>query len=596
VKAETVPIEDYGLLGDTRTAALVTRSGSIDWMCFPAFDGSPIFGRLVLGTNGGHFELSIEGASPTHRRYVGNSSTIETTWETDSATLLVRDCMIADVSSLLLPRLLLVRSVECHSGTGVAKVHWSPRFGRDRLRIETRTNAEWLIASNSEYSLSLTTDRGLPPLVDEEASYSLQTGERMTIVCAGAYREPLPLLRARDAIALVDRDISWWETWASEITYEGPHAEMVRRSLITVRLLTFAPSGAPVAAPTTSLPERVGHDSNWDYRLAWPRDASLGVYAFAACGKHAEARAFMNWLLHASRLTRPRLSVVYTLWGKPPPTERTVAGAAGYARSLPVRTGNAAADQTQLDVYGWVLAAARRLVGENPDFLTSDMCGALRGFANHVVENWKKSDAGIWEQRDKDEQFVHSKGMAWVALDAGIDLARSIGAKHTDVARWLAARDEIAADIWKSGRRKDGALAQSYGSQDLDASVLLLAWLQFGRTSAGDGMALTVDRIRTELEQKPGLLYRTSAFRAREGIFSVCGFWLVLALLAIGDGNEARATFEATCASANDLGLFAEELDPRIGRFLGNFPQSFVHSSLAIAASALDRVPRTTTA
>ncbi len=388
-------------------------------------------------------------------------------------------------------------------------------------------------------------------------------GRPLVVAMSMAHRQPLVLVRPETALRLLEDTDRWWRGWTSGISYAGAGADAVRRSLIVLRLLTYSPSGAPVAAPTTSLPEEVGGIRNWDYRFAWPRDAGIGIAAFLATGLLDEAHSFLHWLLHASRLTRPRLRVLYTLDGKPGPQEEEVLGAPGYGVSRPVRIGNGATGQHQLDLYGWVVDAAWVVVRSGGK-LDAETWRTIAGFADFVARRWPEPDAGIWEIRGNDDQHVHSKLMAWLALDRALRISSGYRTRRSRIERWTRERDALAIQIRPA----------------------------FGFDPPGsDRLTGTIDAVRRSLSAGDPLIYRyrpgSDGLEGAEGAFLPCSFWLVQALALTGRREEARALFEDLCSLSNDLGLFAEEIDPVTGSQLGNFPQALTHAALIQAALAL---------
>jgi GH15 family glucan-1,4-alpha-glucosidase len=588
-----VPIGDYGLIGDTRTAALVAPDGALDWWCLPRFDSPPVFGRLVGGDDAGSFETGpAEPAVLTRRCYREATATLETRWSVDGGELTLTDSMIAEVSGRLLPTTTLVRRVEARGRPIRAALRISPRFGAARTpaaRISARSGA--LVIEDPQVALAVLTDAPVALTADETIPFGVTPATPVTIVVGASERGPLVFVPPSAAFAEAERDERGWRRWAHGITAPQESRDAVVRSLLTLQLLTYSPSGAPVAAPTTSLPERLGGERNWDYRYAWPRDASIGIGAFLAAGKDREARAFLAWLLHASRLARPRLPALFTLDGRPGPAERELEGWPGYADSRPVRVGNGAAEQHQLDGYGWVIDAAW-LLTDAGHRLDTETWRVMRGFANHVAARWDRPDAGIWERRDAPRHHVHSKLMAWLALDRAARIADRRGGRAARRAPvWRSVRDAVAADVHRNGYDKElGAYTAAYGSNDLDAAVLLLPILGI-EPDGSPRVAGTVDAIRARLGAGGPLLYRyvgDDGLPGREGAFLPCSFWLVQALARLGRREEAWRLFDELVVLGGPLGLYAEELDPGTREHLGNFPQALTHAALLQAAAALD--------
>jgi GH15 family glucan-1,4-alpha-glucosidase len=584
------PIGDYGLLGDTRTAALVSSVGAIDWLCVPRFDGQPVFGRLVGGPSAGTFRVGPAQASPiVERRYRDHTATLETTWAVGGSRLTLTEAMVAEVAGHLLPATLLVRRLSVAGGSVDVMVEFDPRLGEDhrRPRISRR---EDLVCTWGSLAVSLGSDPRLGIEPGRPISTTVTPDQPITLVLAVAHREPLVHVHPAMAWDLLAEDEARWRAWTAQIADTLPFREAVVRSLLTLRLLTYAPSGAAVAAATTSLPEELGGVRNWDYRYAWPRDASIGVAAFLGVGKLTEVRGFLGWLLHASRLDRPRLPALLTLDGRHVPKEREVHGWAGYAASVPVRVGNGAADQHQLDGYGWVVDAAWVLV-QAGHHLYSETWRAMRGFADLVARRWQQPDAGIWEIRDDVAHHVHSKLMGWLALDRALRIADTHRLPARQRQRWLTAREALAADVKARGYDPArGSYTRTYGSADLDAAVLVLPLLDIEDVDSPRVLG-TIDAIRDELSAGGPLLYRYPPGRdgltGAEGAFLPCSFWLVQALARTGRHTEAVELFQALLDHANPIGLYAEEMDPSTGAHLGNFPQALTHAALVQAALAI---------
>jgi GH15 family glucan-1,4-alpha-glucosidase len=581
-------IGDYGLIGDGRTAALCSSQGSIDWLCVPRFDSEPVFGRLVGGERAGSFSIRVDGVRETVRQYRDRSAVLETTWRTGSSEVRLTEGMVLDVSSSLIPQLVLVRRLESRGAPTIARIRFDPRRGLpgDEPRTERRSNL--LACSWGSLVLGLLVEPGLPLVPSEEIDVLLDPATPLTFVLTLADREPVIHIGSETAVRALEATDDWWREWCRGVRYQGPQDREVLRSLITLRLLTYAPSGAPVAAATTSLPETIGGPSNWDYRFSWPRDASIGLSAFLSVGRPEEAHAFIHWLLQASRLTRPRLHVLYTLDGNPGPGERAIPEAPGYRGSQPVRVGNAAAHQHQLDVYGWVLDAAWGMVRSRRR-LHAETWRTMSGLADFVAENWRRPDASMWEVRGEERHYVHSKLMGWLALDRAVRIAGTHRTRRRRVERWQSDRDTLAADVRARGFDPHrGSYVRSYGAPDLDAALLLLPALGFEEPGS-PRLNGTVSAIRAELATGP-FVYRyppSESEAGTEGAFLACSFWLVDALARLGRVDEAEEVFESLLAHANDLGLFAEEMDPATGEHLGNFPQGLTHAALIQAALSL---------
>lgn len=589
------PIEDYGLIGDTRTAALVASDGGIDWMCVPRFDGPPVFGRLVGGSEAGTFRLGpSEQATVIARQYRPGTASLETTWRASSGRLTLHEGMIAEVTGALLPTTLLVRRLTAEGGPVEAVIHFDPRYGEHRLPPSVQHRAGILVCNWAATAIALHCSPPVPVEPGQPTTVIVTPGQPLTVVLAVAEREPIVYVNADTAWAALEADEQRWRTWSDEIDDGLPHRDMAVRSLLTLRLLTYSPSGAPVAAPTTSLPEHLGGSRNWDYRYAWPRDASIGIAAFLGIGKVDEARRFLAWLLHASRLDRPRLPVLFTLHGRHPSTERALGGWPGYAHSQPVRIGNGAADQHQLDGYGWVLDAAWLLVHAG-HHLYSETWRAMRGFADEVAQRWTQPDAGIWEIRGDAAHHTHSKLMAWLAIDRALRIAATHRTPTRQLARWQTQRAAIASDVTTRGfNPKLGTYTRTYESTDLDAALLVLPLLDL-EPADSPRIRGTIDAITQQLDAGGPLLYRyppgQDGLPGTEGAFLPCSFWLVQALAVTGRGDEARERFAELCELASPLGLYSEEMDPATHRHLGNYPQALTHAALLQAALSL-RAPQ----
>jgi GH15 family glucan-1,4-alpha-glucosidase len=581
-------ISDYALIGDTRTAALCAMNGSIDWMCAPSFDSLPLFGKLIGGRAGGSFLLTVDGTVETRRRYVGNSAVLETDFNASDGQGRLLDAMAVGVEGALLPRSVLVRRLRCDNGKLSVRVLFDPKLGLPGRPPRAARRQRTLICEWGSLAVTLQSFPEIRVSPGQEKVLELPPGSELMLVMTISERAPAVFLSQDEAGALITETEDWWDRWVSEISYDGPCREAVVRSLITLQLLTFSPSGAPVAAPTTSLPEELGGERNWDYRFSWPRDASIGLAAFLAVGKPALAHSFMHWLLHASRLSRPRLHVLYTVYGRRPPQEHDLEGVPGFRGSLPVRIGNDARTQHQLDVYGWVVDAAWLLTKAGHE-LHAEHWRAVSGFADYVAEHWVEPDAGIWEGRGEPRHYVHSKMMAWLCLDRARRIADKRGVRGKRTQTWVEQKDRIAKEVLERGfDPKANSYVRAYGSTELDAALLILPVLGFD--DHPERVKGTITAIRRELESG-GFVFRyrrgSDGLGGHEGAFLPCSFWLVQALAHIGQRDEAIDLLETLIGSANDVGLFSEEIDPGTGEFLGNFPQAFTHATLVQAGLSL---------
>ncbi|MEU7069269.1 glycoside hydrolase family 15 protein [Streptomyces narbonensis] len=586
----TQRIDDYALIGDLQTAALVGRDGSIDWLCLPRFDSAACFAALLGDENNGHWQIAPKGATTcTTRRYAEDSLVLETYWTTRTGTVKVVDFMPQrDVSPDVM------RIVEGVSGT----VEMSSVL---RLRFDYGSIVPWMRRADGHRVAIAGPDsvwlRSEPPVKTWGqqfatcSSFTVTAGEKVAFVLTWhPSHEPRPdLVDPYEALELCLAD---WRDWSARCTYRGPHQEAVLRSLITLKALTYAPTGGIVAAPTTSLPEELGGVRNWDYRACWLRDSSLTLGVLLAAGYVDEAVAWRDWLLRSVAGDPADLQIMYGPAGERRLPETTLPWLRGYADSAPVRTGNAAVEQFQLDVYGEVLDSLHRAreAGIPAQRHAWSLQLSLLGF---LESTWRDPDEGLWEVRGPRRHFTHSKVMAWVAADRAV---RTLEAQPTlpgDAARWRAMRDEIHAEVCaKAYDPVRNTFTQSYGSQELDAATLLIP--QVGFLPPDDPRVVgTVDAVQAELLHG-GFVNRYSTatgavdgLPGQEGTFLVCSFWLADALRLIGRTEEARKLFDRLVALRNDVGLLAEEYDPVAGRQLGNFPQAFSHIGLVGTALGL---------
>ena len=578
------PISEYALVGDGRTAALIARDGSVDWLCLPNMDSPSVFARILDAERGGSFRLEPTVPFEAERRYLDNSNVLETTFATAEGRVRVTDAMTLTDSMRISPMRELVRKVEALAGTVPLQWALEPRFdyGRADTRIERRAGRWFAHAGAGALVLGLC-DAGEGVLRNGAVigEVKLRPGESAVLSLAAADREPAVIPGREDSERRLERTKGFWPNWAGRLRYHGAWPEAVTRSALALKLLTFAPSGAIVAAPTTSLPEWVGGGRNWDYRFTWLRDASFALDALLRLGYHDEAHAFFWWLMHASRLTQPRLQVLYCLDGSDHTREQELTQLAGYRGSSPVRIGNGARDQVQLDVYGAVIEAIW-LYGKAVGRLDGDTGKEVARIADYVTRHWRDKDNGIWEVRDERTHYVQSKGLCLVALDRACALGES-GLIPNRSERWREAADELKAWVDEHGWDEE---LQSYvrapDLREVDASLLTLAVLGY----ENERIDATIAAVERDLREGP-YVYRyrgDDGLVGEEGAFLTCSFWLVDAYARTGRLDDANALMEELVGLANDVGLYAEEIDPRTGEFLGNFPQGLTHLALINAA------------
>jgi GH15 family glucan-1,4-alpha-glucosidase len=602
------PIENHGIVGNMHSAALVSLDGSVDWLCLPRFDSPSVFGAILDAEKGGRFRIAPTAAGELrHKQYYWpETNVLITRFLHPDGIAEVEDYM--PVGSGAGPDALLVRRVRVVRGRLPLEVECRPAFDYARARHTTRVSEHGARFDGPGLSLGLAASVQLRPDGDGAvAAFVLGVGESATFVLRIIARDALPgrCPGTEEAADWFRETVDYWQRWAARCTYRGRWRETVLRSALALKLLTYQPTGAIVAAPTTSLPEGIGGVRNWDYRYTWIRDAAFTVYAFLRVGFTEEATRFRDWLAarskeHDSHCDGP-LQLMYAIDGRSDLAEEELTHLDGYAGSRPVRVGNAAHGQLQLDIYGELMDAVY-LFNKYVAPVGYDGWRRLRDLVDWVAGNWHREDEGVWEVRGGRRQFVYSKFMCWVALDRGLRLAdkRSFPA---DRAAWLKARDavyeEVVAKGWSESR---GSFVQSYGSDALDASALLMP-LTFFMAPNDPRMLATVDAIRSPATRgglaADGLVYRYDPKAAPDGLpgvegtFNMCSFWLVEALTRAGRTEpsrlaEARLLFEQMLGYSNHLGLYAEQTGPS-GEALGNFPQAFTHLALISAAFNLDR-------
>jgi GH15 family glucan-1,4-alpha-glucosidase len=587
-------IHEYAAIGDGRTVALVGRDGAIDWLCLPDLDSPSVFGALLDAERGGRFTLAPEDGYESERRYLPDSNVLETTFKTATGTVRVTDALTLPGDGLG-PYRELARLVEGISGQVALRWSVEARFGYATTRAPFAVRGGLPIADAGRDAVAvLSWDAGEVDVTTGAVAGTFEaTGGRSSlIVLTAAHQEPLVFSTRADVQRRLEETERSWRAWALGRDYDGPWRDAVLRSALALKLLVFAPSGAIAAAATTSLPEEIGGSRNWDYRFSWPRDAAFTLQALLSLGCGREARAFLSWLLHASQLTRPRLQVLYRLNGRAEAGEEELA-LAGYRGSRPVRIGNAASRQVQLDVYGEVLSAAA-LLADAAGELDRDHGRRVAEIADLVCELWRQPDAGIWETRGEASHFTQSKMLCAVALDHAVALAAAGHLPHDYVVRWRRERELVRAFVesncYSESKR---SYTRAAGEEEIDASLLLGVLADFDRPDS-PRLLDTVDAVRRELSDGP-FVHRSTGddgVPGKDGAFVACSFWLVEALARQGRGDEAAELMDDLVALGNDVGLYAEEIDPASGDFLGNFPQGLPHLALINAAVALAEVGR----
>ena len=582
-------IEDYALIGDCETAALVARDGSIDWLCWPRFDSGACFAALLGSPENGRWQIAPADPAPrVTRRYREGTLILETDFETSEGAVTLIDFMpprsaASDLVRIVVGRrgrVALCTELILRFGYGTS-VPWVSRTEDGLLRAIAGPDMVVLQANVPLHGEGMRT----------VGAFTLEAGETATFVLSygPSYRPPPRSVEPDRALADTE---AFWRTWAGRCTYQGPSREAVVRSLLTLKALTYAPTGGLVAAPTTSLPEWIGGSRNWDYRFCWLRDATLTLLALMNAGYYEEATAWREWLLRAVAGSPAQIQIMYGLAGERRLREWEVDWLPGYENSRPVRVGNAAAAQLQLDVFGEVMDALHQ--GRHGGLVESPEAWALqKALAEHLETVWDQPDEGIWEVRGGRRHFTHSKVMAWVALDRLVRTAEEFG-WDGPLERWRTLRARIHQEVCREGFDNGlGAFVQSYGSRTLDASLLLLPLVGFLPPS-DPRISGTVSAIERDLMVDGFVLrYRTGETQdglpQGEGAFLPCSFWLADNLALQVRRVEAQALFERLLAVRNDVGLLAEEYDPRTRRQLGNFPQAFSH--LALVGTALNLSP-----
>jgi GH15 family glucan-1,4-alpha-glucosidase len=592
-----LPIAEHGLIGDLRSVALVGTDGTIDWYCCPSFDAPSVFASILDAERGGRFELAAAVPARTKQFYFPDTNVLITRFYTEDGVGEVQDFMPVDGDAVEIERHRLIRRVVCVRGSIPFRTRVAPRFDYGAQPHTLRMVGDVAVFESPKLSLGLTATVPLETEgPDARADFKLSEGESAVFALDQVGGEVTPRRCARtEAEEQFNSTVAYWRHWLSASKYRGRWREMVHRSALTLKLLTYAPTGAIVAAPTTSLPEQLGGERNWDYRYVWVRDAAFCVYALLRLGFTSEAEQFMDFLIrHVGPVDHGRsgpLQIMYGIDGRTDLTERELGHLEGHQGSAPVRVGNAAADQLQLDIYG-ALIDSIYLYDKWAKPISSGQWDDVCTLVEWVCEHWDQPDEGIWETRGGRKNFLYSRLMCWVAIERAIRMANRRGLP-ADLNRWRECRDAIYRRImqrgWSESRQ---AFVQHEDGDVLDAAVLMMPLTKFIAPTDPKWLS-TLDALTEELVSD-SLVYRydpaasPDGLRGDEGTFSICSFWYVEAMVHAGRIDEARLAFEKMLTYANHLGLYAEEIS-NTGEQQGNFPQAFTHLALISAAFNLDR-------
>ncbi len=590
------PISDYGVIGDMHSAALVGRDGSIDWYCSPRFDSPSVFAALLDCQKGGKFQLAPTGTFTSKQNYDGDTNVLATTFTSEAGKFQLTDFMPCYMERGVLKGFQEIhRIVDCLEGDPGLRITFEPRFDYARGKTIILDARDGCIARNDRYHLSLSSSVKLFTTNEETLvnDFRLTKDQRMIFVLKWNNGSPSHPGKHESSTKLA-KTLSYWKRWVSHVKYQGPYRSQVVRSCLVLKLLQYAPTGAMVAAVTTSLPESIGALRNWDYRYSWIRDTALSVWALSEAGASREALDYTRWMVNVRRHSKEKLQIMMGIGGEREIPELTLDHLEGYRGSSPVRIGNAAYRQVQLDIYG-ILADAMYYLHRALGWTSKQVYENLvRYSADQAVAEWEKPDSGIWEMRQA-RSFVESKMWCYVALDRAIKIARELGYEE-DWRRWDPVKKKIKAQILTDGwSSKKKSFTMVLGGEELDAANLLMPLVGF-LPAKDPKMTSTIQHIREELA-KDDLVYRYSVDdgqMGKEGAFTVCSFWMVDCLIRLGKLNEAEGLLNQLLKRGNHLGLYSEEIDPATGEALGNFPQAYTHMGLITASVRLEEARRKT--
>jgi GH15 family glucan-1,4-alpha-glucosidase len=591
VNTKYKPITGYGIIGNTRTISLVGFDGSVDWCCMPRFDSPSIFAAILDSNAGGHWQIVPTGRAISAQKYVKHTNILQTEFTTADSKAVVTDfmpCSLAD--QLWAAPLEIHRVVDCTAGEISMKMTLEPRFEYGRVIPEVARTKEGLAIGSrkDEMALALTTDVRVMNDARAYSEFRIAKGERETFVLSYGEYEPRKIEEYQTSSQWMKTE-AFWKYWASRFKYRGKWSDAVLRSALALKLLVYSPTGAIVAAPTASLPEAIGGERNWDYRFSWIRDSADSLWAFHVLGDRSESERYLHWLANNNPSLDLDLRLMYSIDGHSRIAESVLHQFEGYRGSAPVRIGNGAVKQVQMDAYGYMLDALY-FSSRHGLTVTEEMYYRfVKALARQICSRWRRRGNGIWEMRGRKRHYVYTKSWCYSGLARAVKIARATGHAR-DAEEWVATMKEIKSEVLKRGwdeRKK--SFVMSYEDHDLDAACLVLALNGF--ISAKDRrMVGTIDAIAKRLG-KGALLYRyrvDDGLNGKEGAFILCSFWMVACLARAGRIREAKRMFEELLGYANHLGLYAEEVDPVSGEGLGNFPQAFSHMGLIMAAHELD--------
>ncbi len=593
-RAKYKPITGYGIIGNTRTASLVAYDGSIDWCCLPKFDSPSVFAAILDNKVGGCWSIAPVAKGRSTQRYIEDTNILQTEFAIENSRVILTDFMPHSLryEEAWSSPPEIHRIVDCVKGKTAMRLRIEPRFeyGRSTPEMATNENGLSMRSLKDEMVLASAIDFHVQNQGIAVADFKISKGQRETFVLSYGESDPRPVEEYHTRSQLL-RTEAFWKQWVGQLNYRGRWRGPVLRSALTLKLLTYSPTGAILAAPTTSLPEVIGGGRNWDYRFSWIRDSANSLWAFRLLGDKSDAEKFLHWLVDNNPSLELDLKLMYSIDGSSNTKERVLRHLEGYRGSSPVRIGNAAAKQFQMDAYGYMLDALYYSSRYGSNVSVDMYYRFVKPLARYISENWRKPGNGIWEIRECKNHYVYVKAWCYAGLERAVKIAKITG-HGEDTPPWLSTMKEIKKEILEKGwDAKKKSFVMSYENHNMDSANLILPLIGFIEAT-DKKMELTVSAIRKELGHG-ALLYRyriNDRFRGKEGAFLLCSFWLVACLAKAGKVEDAMETFNKLLTYSNHLGLYSEEVDPSSGEGLGNFPQAFSHMGLIMAAYELDRV------